>query len=67
MASWVLNCPQCNTEIIHSDIPEFESSIPDPFEPVAKPEFPKGGLISVCPNCKVTTVFQRHQLIYRSA
>ena len=31
MASWVLNCPQCNTEIIHSDIPEFESSIPDPF------------------------------------
>jgi phage FluMu protein Com len=34
--------------------------------PVAKPEFPAAGLKIKCPNCKKSSVYQPHQLMYRA-
>jgi hypothetical protein len=66
MARWVLRCPDCNKNFTHSEIPESSSSHLDPFTgSVIKPEFPDGGQSVVCPNCKRTSVYQRHQLIYQ--
>jgi hypothetical protein len=68
MARWVLDCPDCNNEFVHSEIPESNSFIPDPFAGTAvKPEFPDGGQSVVCPNCKGTSPYQRYQLLYRAA
>jgi hypothetical protein len=67
MARWVLYCSHCDAEITHSQIYEGVSSIPGPFESVTKPEFPDGGLSLVCTNCKGTSVYLRHQLLYKAS
>jgi endogenous inhibitor of DNA gyrase (YacG/DUF329 family) len=67
MARWVLGCPDCGKDFTHSEIPESSSFIPDPFIGSAvKPEFPVGGQSIACPNCKSTSVYERHQLIYEA-
>jgi hypothetical protein len=68
MARWVLDCPDCNKDFTHSEISENKSLILDPFiGSIVKPEFPDGGQSVVCPNCKVTSLYQRYQLIYRAS
>lgn len=68
MARWVLNCPRCKREFVHRDIPADFSTVRDPFVGFAtKPEFPKGGLTMLCPNCKEAALYQRHQLVYRAS
>lgn len=67
MAYWILECPHCNKEFTHSEI-STGSFVADPFTmSVVKPEFPSGGLSVVCPCCKIATVHQRHELIYRAS
>ena len=64
MAHWVLHCPQCVKEIIHSEVSD-QGPI-DPFlSRTPKPEFPKGGLKLECPHCHCVCLFQRHQLTIR--
>jgi hypothetical protein len=66
VARWVLECAQCEVEFTHSQVPESGDLILDPFTlTVAKPEFPAGGVTTVCPSCKEAAVYQRHQLLYR--
>ena len=67
MPRWVLTCPECDEDFSHSEI-----TIPqrirefDPFTGVVtKPEFPVGGLKATCPACKKSSVYQRHELVYR--
>ena len=67
-ARWVLYCPHCNEAFTQSEIPETSSSVYDPFtSTVMKPEFPNGGLSLECPLCEGVSVYQRHQLIYRTS
>jgi len=64
MPGWIVYCPKCSFEILHSEISKDERV--DPWLSTApKPEFPNGGQNLECPTCKIQTVFQRHQLIYR--
>jgi hypothetical protein len=68
MARWVLNCPRCKQEFVHSDIPANVSTVRDLFVGFAtKPEFPKGGVTMLCPNCKEMALYQRYQLVYRAS
>jgi hypothetical protein len=32
-----------------------------------KPEFPSGGMVLVCPNCKKSSTYQRHGLVFSSS
>lgn len=61
VASWVLNCPLCNTEFTHSEI---GSTLEDYYLPL-RPTFPSGGLSIECPNCKEASLFQQNELTYR--
>jgi hypothetical protein len=46
----------------------FKNTAADPFASLGdKPEFPAGGLSLECPNCKVTSPYQRHQLVYSAS
>jgi hypothetical protein len=68
MARWVLECAQCKVEFMHSEIYNDGYSARDPFTLTAvKPEFPAGGLNAICPNCNSASVYQRYQLLYRTA
>jgi len=65
MPRWIVYCPKCNYEILHSDVPKDGKL--DPYVgTVQKPELPPEGQELECPNCKTNAVFQRHQLVYRS-
>jgi len=68
MPRWVLNCPECNTEFIYTEIAGTQSSSFDLFTGLLpKPEFPAAGLLLECPNCKRRSLYQRYQLVYRAA
>ena len=68
MAQWVLECPVCKREFIHCEVSEPEGSFPDPFTgTLLKPYVPHGGVIVCCPNCNKSSVFKRHQLLYRAS
>jgi hypothetical protein len=63
MASWVVQCSNCQSHFTHSEIPDegFPSlSLPD------KPQFPAGGSELKCPHCGHTDTYQRTDLLYRS-
>jgi len=70
MPRWILECCECNEQFTHSRIPN--ERIPpnnlNAFLDVLfdKPDFPTNGLSLVCPHCKKTSLYQRHQLVYRS-
>lgn len=68
MARWVLDCSKCGNEFTVSQITESDWTFRDSFIGfLAKPEFPDGGLIVICPSCKASSICQRYQLLYRAA
>jgi hypothetical protein len=67
MPQWVLTCPDCSSELTHSQIYVDDSCIRDPFTAFSKPELPDGGLKMACPNCQKTSIYLRHQLTYRAS
>jgi hypothetical protein len=60
MAHWVLLCPKCKVDFIHSAVESDAIAWLG-----AKPEFSDGGALLECPNCKESSVFAREQLRYR--
>lgn len=64
---WVLVCPECNREFVHTEIQnDAMTATRDPLGWLAeKPPFPEGGLLVSCPNCKNASIYQRYQLVYR--
>jgi hypothetical protein len=65
MARWILYCPKCNFQIPHSEISE-DGRVDHFLGTVLKPLFPPEGQSLECPNCKITSLFHRHELIYRT-
>jgi hypothetical protein len=63
MPYWVLDCPQCHKEFVHSEI-DGEKKHHGLWALPSKPEFPEGGAKLDCPNCKQASLFQRFQLRY---
>ena len=63
MAAWVLGCPACKSEFKHAKI--IDTTLSDYLLP-PKPTFPDEGLEMRCPNCANKTVYQQHELVYRS-
>ena len=68
MPRWVLGCPECHVDFTHSEITRNDRPSGAEFLDflTPKPEFPDGGMTVECPHCKVSSVFQRHQLLFRS-
>jgi hypothetical protein len=68
MASWVLDCPGCKATFVHSRVAtDFDQRMMDHYYPLTpKPDFPPEGLLVECPNCRLSSVFKRHQLLYRA-
>jgi hypothetical protein len=67
MSHWILRCPHCHESFPHSEIAPRVKAVPyDPLWP-PKPDFPVGGLSLDCPNCRVTTTYQRFELMYSDA
>lgn len=61
MASWGLACKNCHAVFTHSQIP---NTLADYYLPI-RPEFPPDGLERECPNCKITSTYQRSELTFR--
>lgn len=63
MPRWVVNCPLCKKEFIHSEIERsiLEQAGRDPFGVLYKPADEK----RICPNCGTESPFASHQLFYR--
>lgn len=62
MPWWMLECPGCKKEFPHSEVSQAFDSFTGTN---VKPEFPKEGLSVPCPHCAQSSVYQRHQLVYR--
>jgi len=54
MSRWVLYCPECKRQFVHSEIPV---NAPRFLGVELKPEFPRGGLKMECPYCKKIRCF----------
>jgi hypothetical protein len=70
MPRWILGCPHCKKDFTHREITATaQATPPDPFLmwTSSKPEFPSGGMVLVCPNCKEPFKYQRYELIYQSS
>jgi hypothetical protein len=63
MPFWVLTCPQCKRDFGHSEI-DLEKGRREIWASPPKPEFPEGGSLLECPNCRTTSIFHRVQLRY---
>ena len=63
MPHWVLSCPNCDAELVYSEIPK-DITLSDLCFP-RKPDFPQKGLQLECSNCKKASCYQREQLTYR--
>jgi endogenous inhibitor of DNA gyrase (YacG/DUF329 family) len=67
MPSWCLDCPECKTSFVHAQVEDSDRRMMDYFYRTSpKPAFPKEGLTVECPNCKKSSVFKSHHLIYRT-
>ena len=60
MASWGINCVNCDKRFAQFDI---EDTLESYFFPV-KPDFPEGGKEFECPNCGHKATYQRNNLVY---
>jgi hypothetical protein len=68
MSRWVLDCIECHEDFTHTEISTFDETLPlDPYLlwSCAKPEFPSGGLVLVCPKCKKVATYQRYELVFQ--
>jgi DNA-directed RNA polymerase subunit RPC12/RpoP len=63
MANWVLSCPHCSYEFVHSKI--NTSTLADYYLP-PKPPFPEEGQKLACTNCGKESTFQQQQLTYKA-
>ena len=64
MPRWMLHCEQCSKPVPYSGV-AFEHPAADAFAWLGrKPDFPDGGIHLGCPNCRETSLYQQHQLIY---
>jgi hypothetical protein len=68
MPRWVLACAGCKIEFTHTELPEPRWLPPlDPFTGhVSKPDIPTGGVNGECPNCKIISLYQRNELVFRA-
>jgi hypothetical protein len=64
MDYWVLTCPSCQQEFVHSEVAERDS-IFDSFGGPHKPDMDPEGTEMICPHCRSSSVFKRHELRYR--
>jgi hypothetical protein len=62
MPHWILHCPLCKTEFIHSEI-AMNLEMAELCFP-RKPIVPGEGLRLECPNCRNSSVFNRDHLVY---
>jgi hypothetical protein len=67
MPYWMLKCPGCKREFLHStiELAAIEEAYRDPFKILPRPVFKSEGERRICPGCKEESVFQRHHLLYR--
>jgi len=69
MEQWVLNCRECNQDFAYTQDKLTKTRAADDafgwlgLEP--KPDFPPDGLNLECPNCGTTSLYQRHQFLFR--
>jgi hypothetical protein len=63
MPYWVLHCPHCRKDFVHSEI-DGEKEHHGLWALPSKPEFPEGGSWLECLNCNQTSLFQRFQPVY---
>lgn len=71
MPRWILGCPECNQHFTHSTIPGKRTPQHDDLlawlDFLSDKPIPIGGLTVECPNCKKTSLYQPHQLVYRAS
>jgi ribosomal protein S27AE len=67
MPRWMLKCPKCSHNFIHTRIESavIEAARRDPYGILPRLSFAQNGEKQTCPNCNEESVFQRHQLFYR--
>lgn len=65
MARWTLDCPSCAHQFTHSEIKQEAPAGSLWID--AKPEMPPTGEKLECPQCKASSLYQRHELIYRAS
>ena len=63
MPYWILKCPQCKKDFVHSEI-NIDKEHYGLWALPSKPEFPEAGSWLECTNCKKTSLFQRFQLMF---
>jgi hypothetical protein len=63
MPSWIVNCSNCNSPILHSVI-EY-TGISNFFLPL-KPSFAAEGTELLCPECGKPAIYQRTDLRYQA-
>lgn len=67
MPHWMLTCPQCLHGFTYCTIEKdlVEQFHADPFKVLPKPTIPREGLKYACPNCKVESLYQVVDFLYR--
>jgi hypothetical protein len=67
MPYWMLKCPNCKRDFLHSKIERasIEEAYRDLFKVLPRPVFANEGERRTCPSSKEESVFQRHLLLYR--
>jgi hypothetical protein len=63
MASWVLSCRNCKSELEYSKIADV--GLANYFMPL-KPEFPPHGIECECPNCGYKAFYQKTDIKYQA-
>jgi ribosomal protein L37AE/L43A len=67
MPYWMLRCPNCARNFVHSkiELAAIEEAHRDPFRVVQRPVFAQMTEKHTCPGCNRESVFQRLHLFYR--
>ena len=64
MARWALHCPSCDHEFTYSAITHDTTAGSLWID--AKPEMASTGERLNCPQCKASSLYKRHELVYRA-
>lgn len=64
---WVVHCPECGHEVLHTSVTEFArgTGSRDPFASPPKPKIPEDGVQLDCPNCSKPSTYRSFDLRYR--